>query len=429
MATTLLKDELKNGSLSSSSSIRTISALWKATIEYQEDGVFDSTAIYELRRRCNPRIANRDIFNVISAVYADEYWDVIKMSPSILAKRIVQSGVIKYYEEALKAAQDAMSQWRGILCRKNLSDTGHIPSIGSYSKSIDIVCNGDTELIPAQLIENWNSAFWKEPKVGKNFIYVRVQNKDFVGGLDGIVTMFYTEGGFNQPPSSWIQCYTSEGNKREGSILLLEGEKGLLNKGERGVSEAFFFNPTSTEHVCVIAAIKDQFFKKNDPTKISSNWDSTIWITHNAAAAWHNYDPQKSQVTKLKVYNQDGIKEKFLLKGECRNVPKGYTISLKTEDGIINSGEVVVYENNQFIETGFELPGYYNGFVDVEIKGPKGELLPQESALELTLLWELPKGHSCYFKAVEVFNELKATKNESAIFTSLGSYTIIGKEN
>ena len=426
---TLVKEQSKNEILATSTEIRTITDLWNATIEYYKEGLYDTDAMYNVYRRSTPRITFQDIANVFSGVYADTYWNVVKMDASILSKHMVQALGLSDNQATLYA-NNAMRQWRGAFSRNNISDTGSIPSQGAYTQSIDIVCNQDSPLMPAQLIENWNNEFWKTPTVGKNYIYVRVQNKDFVGDLAIKAQMFYTTGGFNQPPSSWIQCLTVDGDKQEGDILLLDNKSGVLNLGDRGASEAFYFNPKSTNHVCVIAAMRDEYFVKNDPLGISgSNWNSTVWITHNGAAVWHNVNPQVNANTELRIFNQDGTNEKFILNAQCRNVPVGYTISFESKDKLINSGEITIKKDSQFVQTEFALPGYYEGDVDVKIEGPNGELLPQNAAVELTMLWKLPKGHDFYTKAAETFDALDLVRNERSVLTSLGSYTITGQEN
>ncbi len=417
-----------NESLSSSSEIRNISELWEAAIAYYKAGDYDTDAMYQMYQRANPRITFQDIANVTSAVFADTYWVVIQMDSSILSKHMVQALSLSP-AQADKYAQNAMKQWRGSLSRNNISDTGQIPAQGSYSQSIDIVCNQDTPLMPSQLIKNWNNEYWKQPSVGKNYIYIRVQNKDFVGSLLPKAQMFYTTGGFNQPPSSWVQCFTADGDKQEGAVLLSDNKPGPMPLGDRGASEAFYFEPKSTDHVCVIAAINDQFFKSNDPLGISnSNWNSTTWITHNGASAWHNVNPQTESVTKLKVFNQDGTNENFVLRAQCRNVPVGSTVRIQTADKHLESDGVEVNSISQLIETEMNLPGNYEGDLLVTLLGPDGELLPSHAAVEFSFLWKLQKGHDCYAKAAVALDESKSLANDQSIYAPLGSYTITGAE-
>lgn len=427
-----MKDSLKQRTTTNASNpnaeIRTNTQLWEAAIEYYEAEDYDTAAMTKIYRRINPRITYQDIADVISAVFADTYWTEMKMDPSILSKNMVQSLGLSPSQADLYATS-SMKQWRGSLVRNNLSDTGQIPSQGAYSQSIDIVCNQNTQLEPDQLINNWNNQFWKKPTVGKNYIYARVQNKAFKGGLDGKAQMFFTQGGFNHPPSTWVQCLTVKNGSQEGDILLSDNQPGVLNIGDRGATEGFYFTPKGTDHVCIIATINDQYFTANTPLALSdSNWNSGTWLTHNGAAAWHNVNPQTTQTTSLKVYNQDGTNERFVLNAQCRNVPVGSRVRIETDDKLVNSGEIVIHKSSQFVETETELPGYYDGDLKVSIEGPNGELLPTNAAIELTLMWKLHKGHDYYSRAAITFDKSMHLLNDQAILISLGSYTISGSE-
>ncbi|WP_299888396.1 hypothetical protein [uncultured Lacinutrix sp.] len=409
--------------------IRTIKDLWKAVIEAYDDEDYDTEAMRDVYKRMNPKITYQDVANVFAAVYADTYWSVIKMDPSILSKSMVQ-GLSLDRAQANKYATNAMKQWRGSFSRNNKSDRGQIPSPGSYSQSIDIVCNQDTELEPAQLINEWNNEFWKTPSVGKNYVYVRVQNLEFRGELAPKAQMFYADGGFNQPPSSWNQCLTAKDGSQEGEILSTDNEPALLDRGDRGASEAFNFSPKSAAHVCVIGAINDQYFTLNSPLGVSDgNWNSATWLTHNGASVWHNVNPQIAKVTSLKIYNQDGTKEKFVLNAQCRNVPVGSTINIATKDNcFLTEKPITIHNSSQFLEIEGALPGYYEGDLQVTIQDANGKLLPSNAAIEFTLLWKLEKGHDFYAKAANTYSESESLKNEQAIYTSLGSYTIRGAE-
>jgi hypothetical protein len=412
-------------SLNSNSEIRTVTQLWEAAIAYYEQGDFDTYAMRNIYKRMNPKITFQDIANVISSVYADTYWADVQMDYAILSKNMVQSlGLSR--SQADTYAQSAMQQWRGNFSRNNISDTGLIPSQGSFSQSLDIVCNQDTLLEADQLIENWNNEFWKTPSVGKNYVYVRTQNKDFNGDLNAKAQMYYTTGGFNQAPSSWIQCLTVNNQSQDGDILLINNEPGLLGRGDRGASEAFSFTPKSADHVCVIAAVSNQYFTSNTPLGVSSNWDSAIWITHDGSSVWHNVNPQTSKVTNLKVNNQDGTNENFVLSAQCRNVPNGTKVKIETKDKKFSSDEIVIHKSSQFIETEASLPGYYHDDLHISIEGPDGKLLPTNAAIEFTLLWKLHKGHDLYTKASVAFGKSKNLLNDQSIYTSLGSYTIRG---
>ncbi len=416
--------------------INTLQEMWNAAISYQQAGVFDTTAMYNIYQLMNPRLTYQDIANVFSGVYADNYWNIVKMDYTILSKNM-QSALALSQAVADNCSINAMKQWRGILCRKNKNDTGIIPVQGNYTESIDIVCNNNTEIPPQALIENWNSVYWQTPQVGKNYVYSRCQNVAFQGDLSisgdttktqPVVLMFYTDGGFNQPPTSWQQLFTAaDPNQTNGKVVLKDGKPGPMPNGTRGVSEAFFFSPTSSNHVCIIAVVSDSFF--SNPLNVSQgNWNSNTWITCNGAAAWHNVDPQQKSEEKLAFYNQDGSSEEFTFIANCRNVPVGSKISLKSIDPKVpfDSGLIEIHHSTQSIEQQVTLPAYYKGQLIVTMMDPKGNLLPANSAIEISMNWRLKKGHKDYAKASYRLGATEKSLNNEELSLHLGSYTFEG---
>lgn len=409
--------------------IRTIQDMWNATIDYFIAGEYDTDAMYDVYVRMNPKLTFQDIANVFSGVYADTYWHDTYMDYSYLSKSLQQALAIDP-NSANTYAQIAISQWRGILNRKNISDFGAIPVQGDYTQSIDIVCNENTPIQTDALITNWNSTYWEKPQVGKNYIYVRCANVQF---LDPITNpqaqMFYSTGGFNQPPSSWIQCFTVGANNPLGSILLLGGKAGPLPLGTRGVSEAFSLAPATTDHICVIAAVATDFFTKNQPKNIPlGNWNSSTYITHNGSAAWHNYDPQQSLEDSLYFYNQDETSESFAFIASCRNVPQGSRISLSCNDKDVNfdSGLIEVRHSSQVIRKTVTLPGNYKGELKVRLEDPDGNLLPSSSSVEIKMVWLLKPGHKSYADAGSLPTNFSFYKSNAEIELPLGTFTLIG---
>jgi len=362
--------------------------MWDATIAYQQAGEFDTTAMYNIYQRMNPKLTFQDIANVFSGVYADTYWNVVQMDYQVLAKSMISAlGVSR--DLANSYSQKAISQWRGAFCRNNISDVGNIPSPGNFTQSLDIVCNNDTELIPVQLIQNWNNEFYQQPQVGKNYVYTRCQNVGFYGEITPKVRMYFTSGGFNQPPSSWQQLFTATGTKAEGDVILIDGKPGPMDITARGASESFFF-------VCLIGVIGTSFF--SNPLDIAAgNWNSTTWITWNGAACWHNVNPQVNMEENLKFYNQDGTTESFTFHAQCRNVPVGSKISLRNDDPNnpnteFNSGLIEITNPSQTVQIKANVPAYYEGNLKVHMEGPDGKILSGNSVVELTMLWNLTHG-------------------------------------
>lgn len=409
--------------------IRTLKDMWNAAIAFQAQGVYDTDAMYQIFQAMNPKLTIQNIATVCSGVYADTYWNTNLLDPALLAKSLVQAlGVSQGL--AGTYASNAVQQWSGILSRKNINDVGQIPVVGDYTGSLDIVCNQNTPIDPGQLIANWNDEYWKQPAVGKNFVYARVQNTCFNGPISKAqVQMFYSTGGFNQPPSSWIQCFTVVGDKPMGNVVNQSGQVGPLNWGDRGCSEAFYFTPLSTDHVCVISATVSEFFSTNNPKQIQpGNWNSYTWITHNGAAAWHNVDPQVKAEASLAFYNQDGSDEVFRFSLNCRNVPAGSTIRLRSDDpGLkFDSGDVVVGHAAQSLQQTVTVPAYHQGKLLVKLTDPSGQLLPATAAVEVAMEWVLPQGHAQYVEAAKLGRALSQFQAQQPLALNMGTFTILG---
>lgn len=377
--------------------INNIKDMWNAAIKHYKDGDFDTDAIYDIHDRMDARLTFQNIADVIGAVYVDTYWNGIFLDSTIFAKNLRQSLRLDY-DLALQYANNSFSQWKGILVRKNFSDSGVIPASDDYTASVDVVCNQNTPVPSTDLLINgWNDQFWKTPQIDKNYVYVRCQNLGFKGAISNArIKLFYTDGGFNSKPSTWIQLETAATKSKTGNILLLGGETGDMNEGDRGVSEAFIFTPGSKDHVCIIGVITSEFFTKNDPLVLTSNWDSVSWIKHNGAAGWHNVDPQKSNKSTLKFYNQDGRPEKFAFEAHCKNVPEGTVVALNFRDSKLqnaNSGTVKISSKYQKVATETIVPANYTGDLEVLINTPDGKLLPKNASVEVCMLWILDHTH------------------------------------
>ncbi len=413
--------------------IKNIQEMWDATIQYYEKGLYDTEAMSKVDQRKTHPLTRQDIANVFSGVYADTYWVGTFMDPKILAKSM-QNALFIHPEEAKIYAVNAMKQWRGVFCRNSVSDLGHIPESSIGTQSIDVICNQNSSLPPQVMIENWNESYWKAPQLGKNFVYTRCQNHGFYAPLLPSVTMFATSGGFNQPPSSWQQLFTEKGKEKNGSVVLLDGEPGPMEKGVRGVSEAFLLE-LRANYISVIGVMASRYFTKNNPLTISpGNWDSARWIRYNGSAVFHNSNTQINLEDSLVFHNQDGSPENFVFKAQCRKVPVGSKIRLRTEDHDrpeveFNTGFQTISNPNQLIQLPVHLPGYYQGRLQIHLEGPDGGLLPASAAVAINMNWKLANGHTHYsdaFSIARTSTSRNKFNTEGDIHLNLGTYTIQG---
>ncbi|AKB17381.1 MULTISPECIES: hypothetical protein [unclassified Methanosarcina] len=409
--------------------ICTVKQLWDAAIAHHKDGDFDTNAMTDIYQRVDPRLTYQDIANVISAVYADTYWSGVQMDPGVLVKHMVQAlGVTR--DDAQVYANKAMSQWRGMLTRKYTSDSGVIP-VDNCCLGIDLLCNRDGAFDTDELIINWNSTYWNTPQKGKNYFAVRCQNLSFKGLITPKVQMFYTQAGFNTPPTEWHQVYTLKDQKTKGDILIKGKKIGQLDEGDRGASESFildFVPTTDSNHFCAIAAVSSEFFDNNPLTK-HDNWSTSTWIMYNGAAAWHNLDAQKSVESSLKFYNQDGRPEKFSFEAHCKKVPEGTVIALNFKDSKLhdaNSGNVKITRGYQFVSTEATVPANHKGELKVLINTPDGELLPEGASVEVRMLWLLDHTHDRYLDAADMLCAHEDARALRTIKMPMGNFIFTG---
>lgn len=420
-----------NEAIVSPPNIGDIDGLWLAAINYRLNGVNDVQAMDHIYDALPASLGFQDMANVFSGVYCDAYWETDREKPAILAQHMTQALSIAL-TSSTQYANKAMQQWRGVLCRKNFGDNGVIPTIGAYTDSPDIICNQDVELSPAKLIDNWNTEFWKVPKVGKNYIYTRCQNKSFFGKInDAKVRMYYANGGFNQPPSSWIQCLTVSGKNKDGKVLNRDGRNAILTVGERGASEGFMLDLKSTQHICLIATVSYPFFTENNPLQFSEgNWNSVQWILYNGAGAWRNVTPvsKSGGEESLTFHNQDSTPEQFSFSMRCRRVPEGSTLRMYSDDpaAAFDTRRVKVLRSSQELNIAVQLPPHYAGHIKVQLEGPDGKPLPSSAAVQICMHWCVPHSSPHYLRAAAMLGALEAVPTLQSLQLPVGYFTFVG---
>ena len=409
--------------------IKTIQQLWSAVILHQNDGDSDTAAMTNVYGRMAPQLTYQDLANVLSAVYADTYWSSTFMDSTILATNMVSALNISN-AVATQYASNAVTQWYGTFTRNNFSDTGTIPQTTDFTSCVDTICSGQSQMSTDTLINNWGTSYWTAPQVGKNYMYARCQNLNFMGNILPNVQMYSITPGMNVPTSQWTQLKTASECSTTGQIYLLGGATGTMAQGVHGVSEAFIFNPTSTDHICIATVFNDgQYFTQNNPLTVpQSNWNAVTWVTYTGAAGWHNTNPVTEEVTALDFYNQDARPEKFAFVAHCNKLPKGTVIKLdpQLQDSASNNGEIS--QCCQEVSTEATLPANYNGKLLVSIKTPDGKPLPEGASVKVEMLWLLDREHERHLDAAKLMGTLNTTKMSQTVKLSMGSFTLYGAE-
>ena len=408
---------------------------WQVCINDLQNSVPAVMAIQDVYNALPPPALLSTVALIVGSVYGDTYWQNTQMSVSALSRDLQGAGFGQPASD--KAAALAFASWRGLFLRKDVNDIGSIPFAGqSPTNSIDIICNQGGPLTRDTILKRWNEQFWNYATVGKNYVYARGTSINFPPpialGPGGVgkpqASIYFSDAGFNIPPTSWHRCTTLGGN------LTMPVETSPVNPTDRWVcstTDPFIFEPPNNSHYCLISVVQTQFFG-NDPSQIDpgSNWSSWTWLVSNGAAAWHNIDVQRTAITQFKFYNLDGRPERFVFEAECDRLPKGSTVSLYCADakfgGQIATKPTKLQRKHQVISVEATVPAGYTGDLEVRIETPDGKLLPAGASVDVRMSWVLEHGHRHYAEACATVGAVQAALNAQPLHLSMGNFTLHG---
>lgn len=409
---------------------------WKVCIDDLAKGVPSVMAIQDVYAALPPPALLDTVAIIVGSVYGDTYWQNTQMSVQALSRDLQGAGFGQ--QAADSSASKAFANWRGLFMRKDVNDIGAIPYQGaSPSNSVDIVCNQGGQLTRSTLLNRWNEQFWDYATVGKNFVYARGTSINFPAKIavgpavagKALAAMYFSDAGFNIPPTSWHECLTLGGKQT------MPLETTPIEPQARWVcstSDPFIFQPPTTGHYCLVAVVQSEFFA-NDPTKIDpgSNWSSWTWLTYNGAAAWHNIDAQRAAVTRLKYYNLDGRPERFIFEAQCDRLPAGTTVALRCAEpqlaGQLAMAPAKIQGDHQVIRAEALVPAGHAGELEVHITTPDGKLLPAGAAVDVRMLWVLEHGHTRYADACAATGAVSQTLHAQPLQLGMGNFTILGQ--
>lgn len=394
---------------------------WDVAVKCRKDEETDIIAIKRVYDVLAPPALITTVATIVGAIYADSYWISTRLDPQLLANSL-QKAKGWSASECLSAAQKAFQSWYGLLMRNDFNDVGSIPKAGVLTYSPDALCNMDGPLERSEMLRQWNSYFFNQAVVGKNYCYSRAQQVNLpVPITQATARMFFTDAGFNQPPNSWQIMYTFEGDVKSP----LEGmTPGPVNREDRVASGAFNFEPPEAKHYCLLAVAGTEFFE-NSPLQWTGNWDSATWIRYNGAAAWHNIDVAQAGQTSLVFHNQDATPERFAFEAHCHRLPAGTRVSLAPAGPGLQAARREVRVDREYqvaVSDEVVAPGHFAGELVVSIDTPDGAPLPANAAVELRMIWTLPQGHPNHAAAVI---ENGAAGN-GPVRMQLGHYTFVG---
>ena len=363
---------------------------------------------------------------IIGSLYADTYWATTRFDQNHLALDL-QAAIGLNPTDSQKAAQFAFSKWYGLMVRGNFGDNGYIPKSGTLTASPDVVLNGKAPLSVQQLISMWNVYDW-DPQPGlKNYAYGRAQSINIEVPVEQpVLRMFYSDAGFNPPPTSWIQMFTYDGSSTTSPMQGITAGPIPVG-GKLANSSPFAFTPPGAGHYCAIAVVGSEFFT-NNPLDTPGNWNSSDWVSNNGAAGWHNVDVVKQKQTALKFYNQDNAAEQFIFEAHCSNVPEGTVVSLGFADRDLaqtsGSHSVKVSKKYEVLKTAALVPANFAGDLLV---GIDGKPLPADASVDVRMHWCIAPGHARFLDAVQRMDDLSALNLRTSVCLPMGNFTFIGK--
>ncbi|MGA3370396.1 MAG: hypothetical protein ABSC48_01410 [Terracidiphilus sp.] len=366
---------------------------------------------------------------IVGALYGDTYWARTKMDRNLLAYNL-QAALGMNPSDCQKAANYAFSTWYGLQVRDYLGENSNIPKSGNITNSPDVILNGQTPLSTQQLINLWNVYNW-DPAPGLiNYAYGRAQSINIqVPIASPVLRMYYSDQGFNPPPSSWVKLYTFGNNSETAPLLGMT--PGPIQVGGRAANggaenEAFQLKVPGSGHYCAISVAGTEFFT-NNPSDSGTNWDSYEWLTNNGAAGWHNVNVASGKVETLRFYNQDATAEHFVFEAHATKVPVGTTVSLAFEDRQLANASPTqsakISNSYQVVTTEAQVPANSSGNLVVGID----KSLPAGASIDCRLLWVLPAGHKNYAQAVTNLGATSSLQKNESVRVQLGNFTFIGR--
>lgn len=389
-----------------------------------------TTAIQTLWNAMPPPASLGLLATIIGALYGDTYWATTKFSADSLSADLQAAlGINK--PDCDRAAATAFSRWFGLLARGNMGDSGNqIPRSDALTASPDVIVNGVATLTVEQLVRLWNVYVYTPQPGLKNNTYGRAASANIQVPITApVLRMFFSDAGFNPPPTSWIQMFTFDGL----ATSTLQGfgvAPGPIAPGTRIAStDSFAFSPPGTGHYCLISVVGTEYFT-NNPLTQTGNWDTQEWMHCNGAAGWHNVDVSKSNAAVLKLYNQDSVPERFVFEAHGRNLPQGTVVSMESTDPALRQvlsvrGDKTTKAYEQ-IRAEAVLPSSYAGELAVQFDVPGGKPLPPDASVEVRMCWVLPQGHPHYVQAAEQLRDTASALLGRAILLPMGSFTFVG---
>jgi hypothetical protein len=402
---------------------------WDLGLKSFNEGDSATTAIQTIWEAMQPPASLPLLATIVGALWADSYWAQTKLDTNLLAANL-QAALGLNYPDCLKAATFAFQTWYGLLVRANFGDQSSIPKSDPVTASPDVVVNGAATLTVKQLITMWNQYVYTPQPGLKNNTYGRAQSANLqVPITKPVLRMYYSDAGFNPPPSTWVKMFTFDGSETSPLEGITSGT--TLGVGERAANpNSFAFNPPGAGHYCLITVVGTEYFTNNPSANQGGNWNTQEWIHYNGAAGWHNVDVPKENKATLKYYNQDGVPERFIFEAHCCNLPEGTIVSLESGHKElahpIKSAILNISRPYQVLSTEAEIPPNFAGELKIQFKTPDGKPLPEKASIDVRMDWHLASTHRNYTQAIEQLKDIQALAQQRSVRIGMGNFVFVG---
>lgn len=272
-----------------------------------------------------------------------------------------------------------------ILLRDNLSDTGVVPSRGTYYLSPDLIAHEQVADPQKYFKDTYDQDVSMPLQTGSmtNLIYARVKN---IGTepIQAYIRAYACLSSLFLNPSKWEdwQLKSVSGNEYVAT--------GLIQPGEVGVGEEpFIFNAQKNMGYCHTVYAMTTNDKPDFPTEFKDYDSYVAWVmgcTHVAARNHSKVSSEKSSYEQLDEFSNPSESQSrvalFLIQ-MTPGFPVGTKIIVNCEPlGIVNKEHEVIDSSTkfEFTESGI-VPPSFEGYVKTSVFLPPGGVWPKEGAI------------------------------------------------
>jgi hypothetical protein len=348
-----------------------------------------------------------DMANTLAAVWWSAFTDGTQ---SLVTALTDCTGTGWSAADITAAAKAAMEQYRDILLRKALDDTGVVPYTGtSIAASPDIIPGGITQNAdPATAYGA--STYGSDPggpviASNVNFIYLRGKNLFPAAEPPNTHTAqpqffaYSSSGSIIFDSTNWEALDNVNGTKS----VNVSGASGDVVVG----TSPFEFTPKPKTHYCLIGRVVTEF-NPNPVPDTSTIHGSLEWLRTHPGYSWKNLDPvspaamrRKGIDAVLQYRNPDPETRTFALVIHARNL-RGVRVAVTAETSLLAVEPRTIVSDEQQVSTLVTLPPHFSGELRFRLEAPPDAVVTETSSVELRCYALLAPDHPG-FRHTEAF--------------------------